>query len=155
MAKLSDYQEFLEKVRIPLRLACKTESGWPMILSLWFIYIDGSLYCATRGNARLVTYLLNNNECAFEIAADSPPYCGIRGQARAEIDQQRGVEILELLLDRYIGSRDNSLAEKLLENSIDEVAIRLDPVNIFSWDFSARMQDVSFKMGLLNAKICP
>ena len=155
MAKLSDYQEFLEKVRIPLRLACKTESGWPMILSLWFIYIDGSLYCATRGNARLVTYLLNNKECAFEIAADSPPYCGIRGQARAEIDQQRGVEILELLLDRYIGSRDNSLAEKLLENSIDEVAIRLDPVNIFSWDFSTRMQDVSSKMGLLNAKICP
>ena len=155
MATLSNYQEFLENSRIPLRLACKTESGWPMILSLWFVYSDGSLYCATRGSARIVKYLLNNKECAFEIAADTPPYCGIRGQAQARIDHQRGVEILEQLLDRYIGSRDNILAEKLLKNSIDEVAIRLDPVNIFSWDFSERMQDTSSQMELLNTKICP
>jgi len=155
MATLSDYQEFLENSRIPLRLACKTESGWPMILSLWFVYSDGSLYCATRGSARIVKYLLNNKDCAFEIAADTPPYCGIRGQAKARIDHQRGVEILEQLLDRYIGSRDNILAEKLLKNSIDEVAIRLDPVNIFSWDFSERMQDTSSQMELLNTKICP
>jgi len=155
MATLSNYQEFLENSRIPLRLACKTESGWPMILSLWFVYSDGSLYCATRGSARIVKYLLNNKDCAFEIAADTPPYCGIRGQAKARIDHQRGVEILEQLLDRYIGSRDNILAEKLLKNSIDEVAIRLDPVNIFSWDFSERMQDTSSQMELLNTKICP
>lgn len=153
MAELSDYQEFLENNRIPLRLACKTESGWPMILSLWFIYSDGSLYCATRRSAKIVTYLLKNKECAFEIAADTPPYCGVRGQA--SIVPMLGVEILELLLDRYLGNRDNSLAEKLLEKSIDEVAIRLDPINIFSWDFSARMQDASPGMELLNSKICP
>lgn len=155
MAQLSDYQEFLEKIRIPLRLACKTESGWPMILSLWFIYIDGSLYCATRKKARVVKYLLENRDCAFEIAGDHPPYCGIRGQALASIDEERGVEILELLLDRYLGNRDNSLAENLLQNSADEIAIRLDPVNLFSWDFTTRMKDASPAMDLLNAKVCP
>jgi len=155
VATLSDYQEFLEKSRIPLRLACKTESGWPMILSLWFIYTEDSLYCATRGSARIVTYLLKNKECAFEIAADTPPYCGIRGQAQASIDSVRGVEILELLLDRYLGNRDNSLAGKLLEKSMDEVAIRLDPVNIISWDFSARMQDATPGMKLLHSRVCP
>ncbi len=155
MPKLSDFEEFLENRRIPIRLACKTESGWPLVLSLWFIYRDGSLYCATRKNARIVDYLLKNSDCAFEIAADQPPYCGIRGQARASIDQQRGVEILELLLDRYLGSRNNSLAEKLLEKSVDEVAIRLDPVNIFSWDFSKRMEDASPKMDLLDIRVCP
>ena len=142
MTDIKDYKNFLENVRIPIRLACKTESGWPMILSLWFIYLDGALYCATRKKAKVVTYLLNNKECAFEIAGDQPPYCGIRGQARAGIDQSRGVEILELLLDRYLGGRDNALAENLLGNSSDEVAIRLDPINLFSWNFSARMKDV-------------
>ncbi len=155
MAELSDFQEFLENTRIPIRLACKTESGWPMILSLWFIYKDGSLYCATRKSARIVKYLLENTDCAFEIAADQPPYCGIRGQAVASIDQQRGVEILEMLLDRYLGSRHNSLAEKLLEKSVDEVAIRLDPVNIFSWDFSSRMKDTGPAMDIIDTKVCP
>ena len=155
MAKLSDYQEFLENSRIPLRLACKTESGWPMLLSLWFINTDDSLFCATRGSAKIVTYLLKNKECAFEIAADTPPYCGIRGQAQASIDPGRGVEILEMLLDRYLGNRDNSLAKNLLKNSLDEVAIRLDPVNIFSWDFSARMQDATPGMKLTNSRVCP
>jgi len=155
VAKLSDFQEFLEKIRIPLRLACKTESGWPMILSLWFIYKDGSLFCATRKSTRVVKYLLENRDCAFEIAADRPPYCGIRGQALACIDEERGVEILEMLLDRYLGSRDNSLADKLLQNSVDEIAIRLDPVNLFSWDFSTRMEDASPGMDLLITKVCP
>ncbi len=155
MPKLSDYEEFLENIRIPMRLACKTESGWPMVLSLWFIYRDGSLYCATRNKAKVVSYLLNNSDCAFEIAADQPPYCGIRGQAVASIDQQRGVEILEMLLDRYLGSRHNSLAEKLLEKSVDEVAIRLDPVNIFSWDFSTRMKEAGPAMDLSDTRVCP
>ncbi len=155
MTDLKDYKNFLEGVRIPIRLACKTESGWPMILSLWFIYLDGALYCATRKKAKIVTYLLNNKECAFEIAGDQPPYCGIRGQARASIDQSRGVEILELLLDRYLGGRDNALAENLLGNSSDEVAIRLDPINLFSWNFSARMKDVGPGSDKLDVKVCP
>ncbi len=155
MPDLKEYKDFLENVKIPIRLAVKTESGWPMMLSLWFIYVDGSLYCATRKQARVVAYILNNEECAFEIAGDQPPYCGIRGQARASIDQQRGLEILELLLDRYLGGRDNNLAETLLKNSSDEVAIRLDPINLFTWNFSARMKDVGPGPDLLNVKVCP
>ncbi len=155
MPDLKDYKDFLENVRIPIRLAVKTESGWPMILSLWFIYLDGSLYLATRKQARVVAYILNNEECAFEIAGDQPPYCGIRGQARASIDQQRGLEILELLLDRYLGGKDNVLAETLLKNSSDEVAIRLDPINLFSWNFSSRMKDVGPGSDILNVKVCP
>jgi len=155
MTKLSDYQEFLENIRIPIRLACKTESGWPMVLSLWFIYKDRSLYCATRSSARVVSYLSKNAECAFEVAADQPPYCGIRGQALASIDQHRGGEILGLLLDRYLGGRESALAETLLKNSADEVAIRLDPVKIFSWDFSERMKGIGPGTDLLSSKVCP
>lgn len=155
MTALADHQEFLEKIRIPMRLACKTESGWPMVLSLWFIYLDGALYCATRKGARVVGYLLANSECAFEIAADQPPYCGIRGQGVTSIDEQRGNEILDLLLERYLGGRDNRLAQQLLKNSADEVAIRLDPVRVFSWDFSARMKDTAPQMDRLSIKVCP
>lgn len=155
MTELSDYQEFFEKIRIPARLACKTKSGWPVVLSLWFINHDGALYCATRKGARVVSYLEKNPKCTFEIVADQPPCCGIRGQAVARIEEQRGIEILDLLLVRYLGGRDSSLAEKLLKNSADEVAIRLDPVKIFSWDFSERMKDAGPCIDEISIMVCP
>ncbi|TFG47720.1 MAG: hypothetical protein E4H33_05430, partial [Anaerolineales bacterium] len=96
---LTAYQNYLENVKIPLRLACQTESGWPLVLSLWFVYQDGYLYCATQKNARVIRYLEAEPKCGYEIASDLPPYCGIRGQAVAELDDKLGPEILDLLLE--------------------------------------------------------
>ena len=126
-----------------------------MAVSLWFIHQNGQLLCATQKSARVVSYLQDNPRCAFEIAADLPPYCGVRGQALASIDQMSGAETLEQLLTRYLGGTENSLGRKLLAKRDDEVAIILRPVNIFTWDFSNRMGDVIPPMLDLVAKVCP
>ena len=109
---LIEMQAFLENVRIPVRLASKTKTGWPMVVSLWFLHRDGFLYCATQKSAKIVSYLRNDARCAFEIAADQPPYCGIRGQARARIDDRFGGEMLEQLLIRYLGGIDKRAIAK-------------------------------------------
>ncbi len=152
---LTEIESYLHAARIPLRLACTTESGWPMAVSLWFHYQSGQLYCATQKSARVVSYLKNDPRCAFEIAADLPPYCGVRGQAIASIDEKIGKVVLEQLLARYLGGMDNTLARNLLAKSDSEVAIVLKPVNVFTWDFSSRMQDVVSPMMDLTAKVCP
>ncbi len=141
--KLQPYQEYLDQTIIPLRLACATESGWPAVLSLWYLYQDGSLFCATQASAKVVQYLQGDPRCAFEIASDQPPYCGIRGQARAEIVSERGEDVLVQLLYRYQGGLDNKLARTLMKGRAAEVAIRLDPVSVHAWNFSPRMQDGS------------
>ena len=138
---LAPFEDYLKSARIPIRLACVTDSGWPVVISLWFTYRDGLLYCATRSGARVVKYLEADPRCAFEIAADKPPYCGVRGQARARIDSEMGIDILEELIELYIGNEDNKLAENLLKYSDEEVAIVIEPVNAFEWDFSGRMKD--------------
>ena len=152
-ASLNEMREFLEKIRIPLRLASQTKTGWPMVISLWFLHRDDLLYCATRKSAKIITYLQNDARCAFEIAADQPPYCGVRGQARARIDHDLGGEILEQLLIRYLEGTDNALATKLLAKRENEVAIVLEPVRIFIWNYSDRMVDLG--AGLATQKICP
>ena len=154
-ADLTEMKIYLESVRIPLRLACTTESGWPMAVSLWFQYQRGRLFCATQKSARVVSYLLNNPRCAFEIAADLPPYCGVRGQAIARINDKIGASILEQLLLRYLGDIDNALARNLLAKSDDEVAIILEPVKIYTWNFSSRMQDINPRKLNLADKVCP
>ncbi|MCJ7714965.1 MAG: hypothetical protein MUO54_00390, partial [Anaerolineales bacterium] len=153
--KLSTYQDYLENVRIPLRLACKTETGWPLVLSLWFVYLDEYLYCATQKDARVIRYLSAEPKCAYEIASDLPPYCGIRGQAVAELDDNLGPEILDLLFERYLGGTENKLAKTLGNKKDSEVAIRLKPINSFQWNFSGRMTEIAPSMLDMIKKHCP
>ncbi len=145
-------KNYFEDVRIPIRLTCVTESGWPMVLSLWFVYKDNKLYCATKANAKVVGYIENNQKCAFEIASDLPPYCGVRGYAKAKINEDKGEETLRALINRYLGSEESTLAKTLLSQVDQEVAIELSPVKIFSWNFSKRMKDA---LPEIKPKPCP
>lgn len=150
---LNEVQEYLETVHIPIRLASKTKTGWPVVVSLWYLYQNGVLYCATQASAKIVQYLQIDERVAFEIAEDRPPYCGVRGQAKASIDREMGKDILEKLLYRYLGNTDNNLAKKLLAKSETEVAIVLEPRRIYTWNFSNRMASLNAKQGL--EKVCP
>jgi nitroimidazol reductase NimA-like FMN-containing flavoprotein (pyridoxamine 5'-phosphate oxidase superfamily) len=135
-----DVAQYLEEMRIPLRLAAVTESGWPLVLSLWYVLDGAKLWCATQRTAKIVRYLGADSRCAFEVASELPPYRGVRGQGRARLNSERGKEVLEILLDRYLSGRDSPLAQQLLAKGDTEVAIEITPVTLFSWDYTSRMQ---------------
>ena len=148
----SETEHYLSEIRIPLRLSCLTASGWPSILSLWYLYREGNLYCATQETAKVVSYLRHDPRCAFEIAADQPPYCGVRGQGMVTLDSQLGPEILQQLLTRYLGSTDSPLARRLLAQSQHEVAIIIQPIKVFTWNYTSRMKDT---VSMVDSKLCP
>ena len=155
VSSLTQLEVFLDSVHIPVRLACKTKSDWPMVVSLWYLHQNGQLFCATQKSARVISYLQYDPRCAFEIAEDRPPYCGVRGQATATIHPSMGEVVLKQLLQRYLGSTQNRLAETLLAKSETEVAIVLNPTQIFTWDYSNRMQDSVQPVRKPAPKICP
>ena len=132
---------YLSESRIPVRLACTTPSGWPLVVSLWYLYEDGKLYCATQQTAKTVSYLRQNPQCGFEVAADTPPYCGVRGRGLADLDTENGANILKRLVARYLGSTDSPLANTLLARQDQEVAIAIQPISLFTWNFTERMKD--------------
>lgn len=132
---------FLCQMQIPLRLASVTNTGWPVVVSLWYLYENGRLYCATQKTAKIVAHLGREPRCAFEVAADLPPYRGVRGQGKASVTQSRGPEILTRLLERYLKGASSSLAQRLLTRSAEEVAIEIEPVALTTWDFTERMRD--------------
>jgi nitroimidazol reductase NimA-like FMN-containing flavoprotein (pyridoxamine 5'-phosphate oxidase superfamily) len=138
-----DIEKYLMDIRIPLRLACSNSNDWPVVLSLWFEYRQGLLYCASNRKAKVIAYLQDNPRCAFEVAGDQPPYCGVRGQGIVTLDDSRGAEVLERLLKRYLGDLDNTLAQKLLSRRQNEVAIVIEPVKLFAWNFTERMKDLA------------
>ena len=132
---------FLEGQLIPVRLAVQDGAGSPWVMSLWFLYEDSRLWCATNRHAKLVSYLQARTRCGFEIAGDLPPYRGIRGKGEAELVPERGGDILVRLLRRYRIDPASTLARSLLAKVDQEVAISISPSRISSWDFTARMAD--------------
>ena len=138
---LVPFKEFLETSRIPLRLACITQKGWPHVLSLWYLYENGSLFCATQKSAKLISHLESSPRCAFEVAGDQPPYRGVRGKGTVLLLPQRGPQMLERLIEKYLAGADTPLGKSLLSRADTEVAIEIRAIRIFAWDYSRRMKN--------------
>ena len=158
----SEIDAFLLETRVPVRLGCRTPAGHPWMLSLWYAWGDGDavdeagdaepspaddgpreVLCATSANADVVEFLRNEPEVSFEISTNELPYRGVRGRGTAEIEPDTDLRLLRFLLERYVGGADNDLAEHLLSPDREEVRIRVTPERLHSWDFSARMADVT------------
>jgi len=101
----SRVREFLAEARIPMRLAANTDSGFPIVLSLWFLAEEDELLAVVHRDARIAKRLTADPRCAFEIAPNEPPYRGVRGQAIASLDPNRASSLLERLLGRPPWSR--------------------------------------------------
>jgi nitroimidazol reductase NimA-like FMN-containing flavoprotein (pyridoxamine 5'-phosphate oxidase superfamily) len=130
---------YLERARIPLRLACNAGQSGPLVLSLWYLPEEGRLWCATPARARVARWLARDPRCGFEVAENTAPYRGVRGQGRARLDPARGDEILRRLVQRYLGREETPFARWLLSRREPEVAIALEIERMTSWDFTKRM----------------
>jgi len=133
-------EAFLTAQTIPVRLSCHTRADALWMLSLWYLYRDGALWCATSAEADVVDYLAHDDRVAFEISTNEPPYRGVRGNGTASVDADPDKDLLTELLERYLGGTDLPLANRLLSPERDEVRIRIDPARVYTWDFSERMR---------------
>ena len=128
--------------KIPIRLAFVKSNGVPSVISLWYVCIESKIYCATQEKAKVISFLQNNPTCGFEIAADKPPYKGVRGEGTVKILNNKGQEILDILIEKYLGKKESTLSKFLRKNSKTEVAIEITPQMLFNYDYSKRMKDV-------------
>ena len=77
---MPDIETFFAQAAIPMRLSVISKAGWPVVLSLWFLFEDGVLKCASRGHSKVILFLQSNPRCGLEIAGESPRImvCGVR-----------------------------------------------------------------------------
>ena len=134
---------FIPEIKIPIRLGFIKSNNAPAVISLWYVCNDGKIYCAVQKTAKIVAYLQKNPICGFEIAADKPPYKGMRGEGTVQTLNETGAYVLDLLIDKYLGEKESTLSKFLKKNSKTEVALQITPQKIFNYDYSERMKDVS------------
>lgn len=133
-----EISEFLADAQIPIRIATNGSSG-PLVQSLWFFPDGLHMWCCTQRTSLLAKRIERDNHVGFEVAADVPPYRGVRGTGVAHLVSENVEETLRSLISRYQGSEQSSLGEWLLSRVDSEVAIRIEPSTVTSWDYSARM----------------
>ena len=136
---LLQIEEHLKVTNLPLRLAANSPNGWPMVVSLWFMYESGTLFCTTKRQARIASSLAQAPRCAFEVARENAPYFGVRGQGVASLSKENAHRMLERLADRYITNDKLQFKKWLLRSTEDEVVISIRPVTFHSWDYRKRM----------------
>ncbi|MFO0695529.1 MAG: pyridoxamine 5'-phosphate oxidase family protein [Polyangiales bacterium] len=134
---------FLMRTKTPMRLAVNTPSGFPAIVSLWFLYEGDALHAAVHESAKLVKRLRDDPRCTLEVAPNEPPYHGVRIRCFAELSRDEGGGLLRRLLVRYLGTADSKLGRWLLSRADGELHITLRPVSVSSWDYRERMKDAS------------
>lgn len=134
-----EINQFLNDAVLPVRLGVPSGNGAPVVCSLWFQYIDGWICCASQRTARILTLLEANPRVGFEIAGDTMPYRGVRGQGVANLSRADGPAVLSQLLERYVNDLESDFARWLDSRSQEEVAILIEPEWLTSWDFTARM----------------
>ncbi len=130
---------YLASTVVPMRLSVVNAGGWPIVISLWFIHEDGKLFAASRSSSKVVQYLAENTRCGFEIARETPPYCGVRGYGVAELSPDSDAQLLRRLSERYLGGEDTAFKRWLIEGAQDESAISISPRSWMSWDYRGRM----------------
>lgn len=132
---------FLQSAVIPMRLAVNDANGFPRLCSLWFV-LDGERLLAASHESALITRLLQADaRCAFEIATNTEPYRGVRGQGRVSLLAGEGATVLPRLIDKYIGDRHQRLQRWLLSRVDQEYALGIEPEWLSAWDYSGRMDD--------------
>ena len=135
-----EIDKFISDSKIPIRIAFMKSTNSPSVISLWYVCRDGKIYCAAQKTAKIISYLKKNPMCGFEIAADKPPYKGMRGEGNARILNETGAHVLDLLMKKYLGEKESRLSKLLRDNSKTEVAIEITPQRIFHYDYTKRMK---------------
>lgn len=133
---------FLQGVTIPIRIATRRADGsiWPV--TVWYRYRDGQFECATHADSALVGLVKGEPDVGFDVSTNDVPYSGVRGNGRVTVSSEGAHEVLRDLVERYLGGTDSSLARGLLDADREEVLLRIDPAEIYSWDYGDRMADV-------------
>ena len=135
-----EIQRFLKETTIPMQIAVNDTNTNPLLISLWFISDGLSLWCATQSSAKILRHLQSQPVCGFQISPETMPYRGVRGQAKVTLSDDDGPRILETLVDKYIAEQESDFSRWLLARKDTEIAIKLEPLKITSWDYSARMK---------------
>ena len=155
--KLSDQQRSILKQRRIASVATIDPEGFPHLTAVWFYFDGDSLWLAIPSKSVKYRNLKQNKKLSVMIdTRDTASEAGISMSGNAELlTGQEAQEAIRTIHNKYItkeGIEEPGVGPVFA--SFDDIAVKLRPTKVISWDMSALDQQVFggklSKLSLLN-----
>jgi PPOX class probable F420-dependent enzyme len=121
-----------------MSVATINADGWPHLVAMWFVVLDGAVHFWTYGRSRKAVNLRRDPRltCLVETGEAYTELRGVQLVGRATLfEDHDGVSrVAEALFARYTGPVDGAMRDALAGQIPKRVAVRVDPQDTISWD---------------------
>lgn len=140
LIRMSDeeIQAFLEEQRT-LQVATIDHDGWPHLVAMWYVLIDGQIVFWTYAKSQKAINLRRDPRltCLVESGEHYQELRGVQIKARAILndDTETVQRIGETIYERYTGAPLNDATRQMVAAQAPKrVLVFVEPVEVVSWD---------------------
>ena len=126
-------EEFLAALHVGV-LAVERPDGPPLVVPVWYRYIDGVVELFTESTSEKVDLLTNAGRASFCSQREEYPYAYVTVEGPVEVDAVDRETRLDIAV-RYLGERAGTYYVDS-NAEIDEVVVRLRPTRWRTMDYS-------------------
>lgn len=139
IALTEDEQKALMDEGWTLQVASIGPKGYPHLVAMWYVVVDGKLHFTTFGKSQKILNLRRNPKitCMLESGTAYTQLKGVVIEGEAEIisDNVETAKIMGLVGHKYSGAPlSDTPSEGQLKAAAKRVIVRVNPVDIYSWD---------------------
>jgi len=132
-----EIRAFLQEGRI-LQVATIDHDGWPHVVAMWYVLIDGQVVFWTYAKSQKAVNLRRDNRltCLVETGLRYEDLRGVQinGRAMLKDDRETVQRIGEMIFERYMGPLNDNLRQTVAAQAPKRVLVFVEPVEIASWD---------------------
>lgn len=124
-----------------LQVASNGHKGFPHLVAMWYVVIDGKIHFTTFGKSQKILNLRRNPKitCMLESGKGYAELKGlvIEGDAELIEDTPAVARVMALVGAKYNGIPvPTDTPEAALKAASKRVVVKVNPVDIYSWDHS-------------------
>jgi PPOX class probable F420-dependent enzyme len=132
-----EIQAFLQEQRL-VQIATIDHDGWPHLIAMWYVLIDGQIAFWTYAKSQKVVNLRRDARltCLIETGERYDELRGVQVKGRAIISDDREIvqRIGEAIWERFTGTLNEDTRRMVEAQAAKRVAVFIEPVKIVSWD---------------------
>lgn len=123
-----------------LRLATASKSAEPHAATIWYVYLDGSLYFTADEKTKKIRNIKENSRVSLVIDSGSKLFkvkgVMINGEASIVEGHDIKTKIRTLFAEKYFDSMDDPEFERLDFHMKKQAFVKIDPKKTVSWDYT-------------------
>jgi len=121
-----------------LEVATIDHDGWPHLVAMWYVLIDGNITFWTYAKSQKAVNLRRDNRltCLVEAGVRYEELRGVQIKGRATINDDRETvqRIGEIIFERYTGPLNDNTRQVVAAQAPKRVIVTVEPEEVVSWD---------------------